>query len=307
MVELYKKHRPQTLNRVIGQESAVKTLQAHLAKNTLPHTILFSGFSGCGKTSLARILKTELDCSDNDFHEVNCADLRGIDDARDIIRHMGFAPVGGKCRIWLLDECHQSTLAWFNSMLKALEDTPEHVYFFLCTTDPQKLPKTIKTRCTEIKLNSISINDLTLLVKKVAKKEEKEIPEDIVDQIAAKADGSARMALVLLDKICNLPDDQMEAAVHSTEGDRETVIRLCRTLLSTSGVNGMQKCCKLLKKIQEEPESIRYAVLGYMTKVMLSGKDMDKCYIVIDAFKDNFYDSKRAGLLHACYDVMLGE
>jgi len=258
----------------------------------------------CAKTTIGRILKEKLGCSDHDYNEINCADLRGIDDARDIIRKMGFAPVGGKCRIWLLDEFHQVSSAMANSMLKPLEDTPDHVYFILCTTDPQKILKTIKTRCTEIVLNSLSHKDLTKLVYNIAKKEGKDLSEDVSDQIASDANGSARMALVLLDKIINLPEEEMMEALVCSKSEQETVINLCRALMQYSGEAGFKKCLRIIKKLKDEPESIRHAVMGYTNKVMLSGKDIHKCYLILSAFKDNFYDSKTSGLLSACYDTM---
>ena len=306
-MSLYQKYRPASLNKVVGQDAAVSTLRTFIEQKSVPHALLLTGPSGVAKTTIARILKNELGCSDNDFTEVNCAELRGIDAARDIMNNMGFAPVGGKCRIWLLDEFHQVTREFAQSMLKALEDTPSHVYFFLCTTDPQKIIPTIKTRCTEIKLNPLSQKDLTILVNRVLRGESKKVPEEVIEQIVVDADGSARMALVLLDKVIDLPEAEMLAAakVHTTEQNQ--VIELCRVLFQQNGESGLRNALKIVKGLTDDPESIRYAVLGYAKSVMVSGRDMDKAYIVISAFKDNFYDSKMAGVVAALYDVFLGE
>src|SRR5690606_3369465 len=108
----------------------------------IPHAMLFTGPSGCGKTTLARILRVKLRCSDNDFQEINAADFRGIDSIRSMRQQVGAAPLGGDSRIWLIDEAHSMTADAQNAFLKLLEDTPRHVYFFLATTDPQKLKKT---------------------------------------------------------------------------------------------------------------------------------------------------------------------
>jgi len=306
-MELYKKYRPAALNQVVGQDAAVSVLRTHIEKKTIPHSLLFVGPSGVSKTTLGRILKQELGCSDSDYNEINCADVRGIDGVRDIIRNMGFAPVGGTCRIWLLDECALLTREAQSTMLKMLEDTPDHCYFFLCTTDPQKLLPTIKTRCTEITLNSINSNDLTKLVNRIARKEGKTVPEEVVDQIVLDANGSARMALVLLDKVIDLPEADMALAAKTCATEQNAVIELCRVLLSKTGESGFRAACHVIKGLQDDPEGIRYAVLGYAKSVMLSGREIDKAYIIMNAFKTNFYDSKMSGVLCAVYEVMLGE
>lgn len=302
-MELYKKHRPDALNKIIGQAPAVATLRTHVEQNTVPHTLLLTGPSGVSKTTIARILKTELGCAESDYTEMNCADLRGIDSARDIIRTMGFAPIGGKCRIWVLDEIHRSTRDFQESMLKALEDTPKHVYFILCTTDPQKLLPTIKTRCTEIKLNSLQHNDLLKLLKRVCRWEEKNVPEEVLEQIATDAAGSARMALVLLDKVINLPEADMAEAAKSHKEQENAAIDLCRKLFSGT----FSECMAVVKGLPDEAESVRWAVLGYAKAIMLKGAQIDKAYIVMNAFKNNCYDTKMAGICLACYEVFYGE
>ena len=140
MSELYKKHRPKTLARVVGNKSTVEALRSMLEARTLPHTLLFHGPSGTGKTTLARIVKNELGCLPTDFHEHNSSDFRGIDFIRELRSKVNLA-AAGPCRVWIIDECHQLTRDAQNAALKILEDTPSHVYFFLCTTDPQKLIK----------------------------------------------------------------------------------------------------------------------------------------------------------------------
>ena len=133
-MELYKKHRPSYLEDVFGQPEAVKVLGSMIEKDDLPHSILFTGPSGVGKTTLARILKEELECHANDFKEINCADFRGIDTIRDIRNNMNRQSLMGGPLIWLIDEAHKLTNDAQTAFLKMLEDTPKHVYFFLATT-----------------------------------------------------------------------------------------------------------------------------------------------------------------------------
>ena len=211
--ELYKKHRPTNFKQIIGQQEAIRTLTEMGKNGSIPHTILLSGPSGCGKTTIARILKTKLKCSDNDFYEINAADSRGIDTVRDIRQRMFLAPIGGECRIWLVDESHQLTSQAQQSFLKILEDTPKHVYFFLASTEPNKLLKTIITRSTEIKLRELTEKELVELVNRTVKDEDKKISEDIVKKMADLADGSARKALVLLHQIISVDNKEQQSEI----------------------------------------------------------------------------------------------
>jgi len=108
-VELYKKYRPKKLGNIVGQSNAVNILQSFIDEGKIPHSLLFSGPSGCGKTTFARIIKRKLKCGDYDFTELNCADARGIDMTREIRSRLNQSPISGKCRVWLLDECHKLT------------------------------------------------------------------------------------------------------------------------------------------------------------------------------------------------------
>ena len=123
-MDLYQKHRPVTLDDVVGQPVAVASVRQLLADGGVPHVLLFSGPSGCGKTTLARILQRELECSDLDWHEINSASFRGIDTVRQIQDDLIYRPVSGRSRIWLIDEAHQVTGTAQEAMLKILEDMP---------------------------------------------------------------------------------------------------------------------------------------------------------------------------------------
>lgn len=307
MNELYKVHRPKTFKAVKGQNEAVSMLDKLLHGKKIPHTILFSGPSGCGKTTLARILKKKLECSDSDFCEVNAADFRGIEMVRDIRKGAQLKAIDGSCRIWLIDEAHQMSSQAQNAFLKMLEDTPPHVYFFLATTDPQKLLKTIRTRCTEIAVKALNHEHITELLESVLKKEKKTLPEDVSDAIVKASEGSARKALVLLHQVIDL-DDETEQLRVITESDHDKeAIELARLLMNPTST--WKEITSTIKKIQQEPEQIRWVVLGYASNVLLggaTGKPAAKAYLIIDSFRDNFFDSKRAGLVASCYQVRFG-
>lgn len=301
-MELYKRHRPRSLERVIGNEETVQSLQEMVKGKKVPHTILFSGPSGCGKTTLARILRKELGCHDLDFTEMNCAGFRGIDTIRDIMRNMNLAPTGGPCRVWLLDEVHQMTKDAQDSALKMLEDTPDHVYFFLCTTHPQKLIPTIRNRCMDLPVSLLSDGEVRTLLKRVAKKEGLELTDDTLSAITENADGSARLSLVLLDKVRNLPEESREKAIKVLREEQTEAIELCRALIKKEP---WAKVGKILKGMKGDPESTRWAVLGYARSVLLNTKN-SQAYLVICAFENPFFDSKEAGLARASYEAIFG-
>ncbi len=303
-MSLYHKFRPRKLESVIGQDAAVSSLQRLMEKGMVPHVVLLSGPSGCGKTTIARILKDHLGCGEQDFMEINCADFKGIDMVRDIRRHSGLSPISGDCRVWLIDEAHKLTNDAQNALLKLLEDTPSHVYFFLATTDPHKLIKTIHTRCSEVRLGLLTQNHLKLLIAKVAKREGFQLTDDVVASLVEAAEGSARKALVLLEQVAHLADEDSQlAAITSASVNKDQAIELARKLINPR--SGWSEVAAILKDIKDEPENVRYLVLGYARSVMLGGGPLaPRAFMLIDIFGRNFYDSKQAGLAAACWEAI---
>jgi DNA polymerase-3 subunit gamma/tau len=310
-MSLYQKHRPKTTKGLIGQNSAVVAINQFLQSKNRNHALLITGPSGCGKTTIGRILKEELQCGDPDYNEVNTADFKGIDTIRDVRRNMTLSPISGECRIWLIDECHKLTNDAQNALLKLLEDTPAHVYFFLATTDPQKLLKTILTRCDEIKVTAMKQDKLVDLVTKVATKEGYSVSEDVILEIAEAADGSARKALVILEQVGNLKTEEEQlAAIKTTTLNKDGAFELARALMNPrTGWADVTPLLRILK--DEEAEGVRYCVLGYARSCMVGKEDKPpnmkfaaRAFRVIDIFSGNFYDSKQAGLAAACWEVI---
>jgi DNA polymerase III gamma/tau subunit len=311
MKELYRKHRPTKLSQVVGQAGAVSQLRKLIEKKKVPHTILFHGPSGCGKTTLARIMAKELGCSKADFTEVDCADFRGIDLVRDIKSTLGLAPMGGKVKVWLIDEIHKMTQDGQSALLKTLEDTPSHVYFLLCTTDPDKLLATVRTRCTEIRVNMMQDEDLQSLLESVLEKEkdsgkwsDKETKEwsRIVDAIIEKVEGSARRALVVLNQVIDLDSKKEMLKVISRFDTKNRATVIARELIQPAPQWDL--ISKLLRSTDHDPETMRRMILGYAGAVLLGGGRLaPRALLVVDVFKDNFYDCGKAGLVAACYAV----
>jgi len=300
-MELYKKHRPKALRAMVGNEETVLTVQNLLSNNRLPHTLLLHGPSGCGKTTLARILRKELNCSEMDFKEINAADFRGIDMVRDINRAMHSAPLGGKSRIWLIDESHKLSSDAQNAFLKALEDTPSHVWFILCTTDPDKLLKTIRTRSCELSLQPLSQSEMSNLLTKVQKREKIELPEAVLDHIIDLSFGSPRQALVMMDKVIGLEEKDMKLAIENQARMENESIDLCRALIQKKS---WKEIGSILLGLTEDPEKTRWAVLNYCWTILVKGeKNSAEAFLIIDAFQEPFYNSGKAGLASAAYEA----
>lgn len=301
--EIYKRHRPKKLKHVVGQDRAVKMLEAMLAKGKIPHAIAFIGPSGCGKTTLARILQAELGCDPWDFHQKNCAIMdEPIGEMRKIQSQLSLMPMGGKVKVWLLDEVQSLSRAKFaqQALLEMLEDTPAHVYFMLATTDYGKIIKPVQTRCTAITLGLIQDKAMKGLLESVAEKEEITLTKDLTEKIIDVAAGSARQALVLLGQVADLPENERVDAVQSADTKKDAIL-ICRALLAKKR---WEDVAKILKDVDEEPESIRRMVLSYASTVLLGGgKMMGRAYFLITCFESPFYDSGKAGLLRACYEV----
>lgn len=306
MDELYRKYRPTKLSQVLGQDGVVAALQDFGRRKSLPHFILLSGPSGCGKTTLARILKIKLKCSDQDFNELNAADFRGIDMVREIRSRMGMSPIKGETRIWLLDEAAKMTTDGQNAFLKMLEDTPSHVYFFFCTTEPQRLIRTVRNRATELKVKPLSGEMMGVLLREVIGKEEVNVIEEVVDKIVDVAEGSPRKALVLLNQVMGMVDETKQlAAVEAGVASREA-IELARALMNPRTSWGdVAAILKGIEDLDNAAEGIRWLLLSYMSSVAVNNpRQAARASEVIDVCRDHFYDSKRAGLIACLYELV---
>jgi DNA polymerase-3 subunit gamma/tau len=306
MTEFYKKHRPQSFKEVVGQKSQLTQL-VNMAKSKegLPHFLLLTGPSGCGKTTIARIIKKAMQCSDVDYVEMNGSSNRGIDDIRKIEKRLHCSPVAGKVRIWVVDEAHALTPDAQNCILKMLEDTPQHVYFIFCTTDPQKLKRTIRTRATEIKCDPVDAEDMEELLTRVGKAEGIILSPEVLQKLIYMAEGSPRQALVLLNSLVGQPDSESQLAALVENDISENAKSIARALLDTSTT--WNQMSQLIKACDDDPEKIRRCVLGYMQSVLLRGRYNEQARIVLEEFRDPLYDIGKPGLTLACANLVGGK
>jgi len=302
-MSLYNKYRPAAFEQVIGNTEAVNTLKSLIDKDDPPHAYLIHGPHGCGKTTLARIAAAKLGCIGEDFREIDSADFRGIDTIREMRNASAFHGLHGKRRAWLLDECHQLSRDAQNALLKALEEPPSHVYYFLCTTEPQKLLDTVKDRCFKVEVKLLTEIQMKRLLRSVVIAEKQELAKEVYDQIIQTAQGHARTALVILEKVLSHPpEERLQIARQSVDLEAK-IIDLCRALIGGAQWHKVRQILAGLK--DEQPESIRRAVLQYCATILLSRED-DRIAAIMEAFAQNTFDSGFPGIIFSCYAAVKG-
>lgn len=251
-VALYRKYRPASFKEVRDQDHIVNVLQGAIAKDDIPHAILFSGTRGTGKTTLARIFAKEIGVAPVDLYEIDAASNRGIDDIRELKEAVHTLPYEGKRKAYIIDEVHMLTKEAFNALLKTLEEPPAHVVFMLATTEEEKLLDTILSRCQVFRLHSPAREVLAKTVVDVAKKEGFKMEPAAADLIAIAADGSFRDALGVTQKVILASGDQIGGP-----DEVAAIIGAPKTAIITDVVIGLheQNAEKSLKAIKEATDN----------------------------------------------------
>ncbi|MBD3349456.1 MAG: DNA polymerase III subunit gamma/tau, partial [Candidatus Eisenbacteria bacterium] len=222
---LARKWRPETFAEVVGQQHVVLTLAAAVETDRVAHAHLFAGPRGVGKTTVARILAKSLNCEKGptgepcgecdscreiasgrslDVIEIDGASNRKIEDARGIRETVQYAPLSGRMKVYIIDEAHMLTREAFNALLKTLEEPPPHVVFVLATTEPGKIPETISSRCQRFDFRRLSVSEIEGRLSEIVEAEGIETGEGALRLVAARADGSMRDAVSLLDQLISV-------------------------------------------------------------------------------------------------------
>lgn len=283
---LLTKYRPQTWKDVIGQGPVVKSLSTAIERKS-SHAYLLVGPSGTGKTTLARIAAKVLGCTS--IEEVDAATHTGVDDMRGVAEGLMYRPIGPDAvKVIIIDESHMLSKSAWNSLLKILEHPPDWVTWFLCTTEANKVPATVKTRCLAYELKPVSFAALQDLLDGVAAAEKLEVSGDVIDLCAKEAQGSPRQALANLG-VCATAKSKKEAAELLKSADGSTAaFELAQALYRGADWGELVEIVAGLGEIN--PESVRHVIRAYGTKVVLNPKNSEpeSALAVLSAFSQPF-------------------
>ena len=276
-IALYRKFRPQNFRDMVGQEHITKTLMNQMKNERVAHAYLFSGGRGSGKTTTAKILARAVNCMHPvdgepcneceickqalegtliDISEIDAASNNGVDNIRDIREEVEFIPTSGKYRVYIIDEVHMLSTGAFNALLKTLEEPPKHVIFILATTEPQKLPVTILSRCQRFDFKRISIDDIIKRLKIICAESNIEIEDGALKIIAKMSDGAMRDAISILERCI-------------ADGSEKITEEQIRELV---GIPEIDYLLKITNSILSNDAS---KVLEISEELINSGKDLD--------------------------------
>ena len=275
-IALYRKFRPLKFEDMVGEEHITKTLKNQIIYGRVGHAYLFSGGRGTGKTTSAKILARAVNClnpqngepcneceickeildgSLTDVIEMDAASNNSVDDIREIRDEVNFLPTKAKYRVYIIDEVHMLTTGAFNALLKTLEEPPEHVKFILATTEPQKLPTTILSRCQRFDFKKLSNSDIVKRLKIICKESEIKISEEALKLISVLAEGAMRDGISILER----------CAQESTEEISEELVK------ELVGIPKLEYISEIVKGILEKDE---IKALNVVDKVIDEGKDL---------------------------------
>lgn len=304
-------YRPTRLEEVFGNEELVEALE-NMVKRAKPRSsYFFTGVPGSGKTTMARVLKNELQVHDNDFHEYDAATTRGIDTIRAIRDQAHSKALFGKRKMYLLDECHQITGAASESLLKFLEDPPNHVYVALCTSEPGRIHantlSAFRRRCFCGELKRISPPEISEYLRAICESEDEKVDNKLLRKISLNCSGSIGHALSMLDTVFTTKgkkDITLLDTIYFTDESLKPII-LAMIDDTESGPVKWKKISKFLKSYEGNPEEARRAIGNYLAKV-IQNKDLSKGRNIVSRavlFSESFHDAGMLGLTLACYQA----
>ena len=291
---LARKYRPTNFNEVVGQDHIIQALSNSILQDRMHQAFIFSGTRGVGKTTLGRILAKCLNClsSDSpistpcntcsnceeiklgrslDFYEQDAASQRGIDAMKDLLQTVPQSPSNGRFKVYLLDEAHMLTTESFNALLKNLEEPPKHVVFILATTNPEKLPKTVQSRCLQLNLKTVGGTVLINHLKMILESENINFDHESIELIADAASGSVRDALTLLDQAIAHGSGSLEAdSVKKLLGtiDNSHLISMLHSIIDGKGQSAFDDLAKI-EELSPEYESILKSIISILHKTSL--------------------------------------
>lgn len=291
---LARKYRPSNFDEVVGQDHITQALSNSISQDRMHQAFIFSGTRGVGKTTLGRVLAKCLNClssetpvtipCDNcancedirlgrslDFYEQDAASQRGIDAMKELLSTIPHSPANGRYKVYLLDEAHMLTTESFNALLKNLEEPPKHVVFILATTNPEKLPKTIQSRCLQLNLKTVGKSILSNHLKIILESEDITFDQESIDLIAESASGSVRDALTLMDQAIAHGNGALEAKnIKKLLGtiDNSYLLEMLNYIIDGDGTNAFVALLKI-EELSPEYEIILKNLISIIHKISL--------------------------------------
>lgn len=287
ITEYHNKYRPTTLAEVFGQDDVARSLDAAI-KAKSSRAFLFTGPSGTGKTTLARIIATRVGTKKENLLEIDGASHTGVDAMRELRERIQYIPMGGGTRTVVLDECHMLSKAAWNALLKMLEEPPPKTYWCLCTTEPDKVPDTVATRCARYVLKPVGDKKLFALLQTVRSKEKLKTPDAVLGVCVDVAAGSPRRALTALAAAAQCADAKAAGRVLETtelEPDAEA-FQLARAVWAGSQGTVYTELLKQLRS--QSAESVRCVVVQFLLSCVLNNprsKGVPRALVVLDELR----------------------
>lgn len=310
-MDLCNKYRPQAFTGVLGQNAVVSSLISIINKDgKLPNCLLFVGPSGVGKSTISRLCATAVGCRGINLNELNASSTNSVDDMRELTEKMQYKSLDGQPKVAILDEAQKLSQSAWSCLLKPLEEPNHNNTYILCSTDPNKIPKAILTRCTRYDLKPVSNTDILNHLKYVVELERFVVPKQILTSITIKSEGSPRLALKLLEKVHNEIDivKANELIKATISDDEHPAIDLARVIVKQGS---WDEAVSIIKSLDEDNESIRLLILNYISKCILGARSIDETkYLlnVLNAFRSPFFQSEHmAPILLATASILIDD